>query len=246
MNMRKYTATVAQVLDLAPNQLDWVCRHLGHNQTVHLEHYRQTSPFLERVEIGKVLMLQDLNLQTKFVGKKLSEVQFADLLAEADKDVSYFQEDSLQVHSAENAVGTNDGKEDENAPVDMDVDVVDDMDEDVYIARKSDDEDMDQDESDAEYAWKEKLKKKGKGKPKVKPNRVKWTATEVDELRRYLKSAFEMGKTPCRKACEKAIKLSKKNGGELQRRDYRKIVKKVSNMLSNERRREALSDSDSE
>jgi len=39
-NLRKYMATITQVLDLKENQLQWVIKHLGHTMDVHKLHYR--------------------------------------------------------------------------------------------------------------------------------------------------------------------------------------------------------------
>ena len=39
-NLRKYMATVTQVLDLKESQMQWVVNHLGHTMDVHKLHYR--------------------------------------------------------------------------------------------------------------------------------------------------------------------------------------------------------------
>lgn len=49
--------------------------HLGHNMDVHMAHYRQTSDLLERVQVAKLLLIQDMGVVGKFVGKKLEEIQ---------------------------------------------------------------------------------------------------------------------------------------------------------------------------
>ena len=38
--VRKYTATVAQVLDLKGNELEWLANHMGHDLSVHKQYYR--------------------------------------------------------------------------------------------------------------------------------------------------------------------------------------------------------------
>lgn len=50
--------------------------HLGHTMDVHRVHYRQTSDIIERVDIAKLLMIQDMGLVGRFKGKKLEEIQF--------------------------------------------------------------------------------------------------------------------------------------------------------------------------
>ena len=63
-----------QILDMDGNQLQWLCNHLGHTKRIHLEHYRQMSGFLERTEVAKVFLIQDLGLTKKFAGKKTKEI----------------------------------------------------------------------------------------------------------------------------------------------------------------------------
>ena len=63
-------------MNLDGYQLDWVCNHLGHTKQVHQEHYRQMSGLVERACISKLLMIQDMNLASKFQGKKLEEINF--------------------------------------------------------------------------------------------------------------------------------------------------------------------------
>ena len=48
---------------------------MGHTMDVHLTHYRQTSDILERVEIAKILLIQDTNQVGRFVGKKMEDIQ---------------------------------------------------------------------------------------------------------------------------------------------------------------------------
>ena len=45
-NFRKYTATVAQIVNLDENELEWLCNHMGHDIRVHREFYRLPSACL--------------------------------------------------------------------------------------------------------------------------------------------------------------------------------------------------------
>lgn len=54
--------------------MEWVCRHMGHNQRVHIEHYRQMSSLLERVYLTKMFIIQDLNLTQKFKNQNLNDI----------------------------------------------------------------------------------------------------------------------------------------------------------------------------
>ena len=64
-----------QVLHLKSNEMSWLCRHLGHTQKVHDMNYRATMDLVERVHITKIMLIQDLNLQQHFQGKKLEEIK---------------------------------------------------------------------------------------------------------------------------------------------------------------------------
>lgn len=41
---------------------------------VHMTHYRQTSDILERVDVAKMLLIQDTNQVGKFVGKQIEDI----------------------------------------------------------------------------------------------------------------------------------------------------------------------------
>ena len=56
--------------------MGWVTRHLGHTMQVHKINYRQTSNMLERVEIAKLLLIQDMGKVGQFFGKRLEDIQF--------------------------------------------------------------------------------------------------------------------------------------------------------------------------
>lgn len=64
-----------QVLDLKPNQMQWVLDHLGHTLDVHKIHYRFTSNELERTQVAKILLLQDYGKVGSFVNKSLEDIQ---------------------------------------------------------------------------------------------------------------------------------------------------------------------------
>ena len=59
-------------------------------------------------------------------------------------------------------------------------------------------------------------------------NRMKWTNKEVEEIKKYLGEYLSTTTTPGKKDCLKAIADGRKNGGQLQRRGYSLIVKKIS------------------
>lgn len=68
------------MLNLDKYQIDWICNHLGHTKNVHKIHYRQMSGLIERTQVTKLLMLQDLNLTQRFKGKTLEQIDLQGIL----------------------------------------------------------------------------------------------------------------------------------------------------------------------
>lgn len=56
------------------HELKWLCNHMGHTVDIHKNHYRNTSGFVERVNIGKLMLLQDFNAIGSFAGRELKDV----------------------------------------------------------------------------------------------------------------------------------------------------------------------------
>ncbi|XP_071944678.1 uncharacterized protein [Antedon mediterranea] len=67
--MRKYIATVSQILNLKESQLDWLADHLGHSINVHRDYYRLSTPTIELTKVAKLLIAIDNGNVGKFVGK---------------------------------------------------------------------------------------------------------------------------------------------------------------------------------
>lgn len=52
----------------------WLMNHLGHSLDIHKIHYRQTSGVIERVDIAKLMLLQEFDIAGKYAGKKLGDI----------------------------------------------------------------------------------------------------------------------------------------------------------------------------
>jgi len=65
---------------------------------------------------------------------------------------------------------------------------------------------------------------------KTIPKRKLWDKEETAELRKYFDKHLKVKTTPGKTEVERAIARSKKSGGELHKRYYHTIVKKISNM----------------
>ena len=74
IKLRKYVATVSQIISLDDRELDWLARHLGHDIKVHREYYRLQDSTLELAKVSRLLMAVDEGNAGQFAGKKLSEI----------------------------------------------------------------------------------------------------------------------------------------------------------------------------
>lgn len=73
--LRKYVATVSQIIDLNEGELEWLARHMGHDLAVHREYYRLHDSTLELAKVSKLLLAVDEGQASKWQGKKLSEIE---------------------------------------------------------------------------------------------------------------------------------------------------------------------------
>ncbi len=73
--LRKYTATVSQILDLKETQLEWLANHLGHSVQIHRDYYRLSEPTLELTKVAKLLLAIEKGQTGNFIGKTLDEIE---------------------------------------------------------------------------------------------------------------------------------------------------------------------------
>ena len=55
-NMRKYLATIAQVMNLRENEMDMLASHMGHDLAIHRQYYRLQDSTIELSKIARLLM----------------------------------------------------------------------------------------------------------------------------------------------------------------------------------------------
>ena len=73
-NLRKYVATVSQLVDMDENELGWLATHLGHDVHIHKEFYRMQESTLEMAVVGNLLMAIDEGRAHQFKGKNLRDI----------------------------------------------------------------------------------------------------------------------------------------------------------------------------
>ena len=82
-NLRKFVATVSQIVDLRENTLDWLAKHMGHDINVHRQYYWLHESTLELAKVSKVLLAVDDGRAGQFAGKNLDEITVKGLLTDS-------------------------------------------------------------------------------------------------------------------------------------------------------------------
>ncbi len=72
--MRKYLATVLQVMALPKYQSKWVAGHLGHSMEIHAKYYRQNLDSVGLAKISKIMYLTDHGKMHEVIGKDLDSI----------------------------------------------------------------------------------------------------------------------------------------------------------------------------
>jgi hypothetical protein len=73
-NLRKYIATISQVLSLKEQEIDWLARHLGRDIRTHREYYRLHEGTIELAKVSKLLLAVDSGKAGSLKGKNLEEI----------------------------------------------------------------------------------------------------------------------------------------------------------------------------
>lgn len=70
--IRKQMATVLQLLDMTPAELEWVTEHLGHTADVHKTWYRQEASTIKLTKVATLLMAKHKGVNFKNKRKRIS------------------------------------------------------------------------------------------------------------------------------------------------------------------------------
>jgi hypothetical protein len=74
-NLRKYVATVSQIVDMNESEMGWLANHLGHDIHVHKQFYRLPQSTIEMAVVGNLLMAVDEARAHLFKGKNPRDIQ---------------------------------------------------------------------------------------------------------------------------------------------------------------------------
>jgi hypothetical protein len=73
--LRKYMATVSQILALNSNEMSWLASHLGHDISVHNNFYKLQESSIEICKVSKLLLAVDRGEVGKWADKSLEEIE---------------------------------------------------------------------------------------------------------------------------------------------------------------------------
>ncbi|KAJ8050051.1 hypothetical protein HOLleu_03094 [Holothuria leucospilota] len=77
--LRKFMATLTQVLNMNDSHTEWLADHLGHSLGVHKDYYKLPSSTIEKSKVAKLLIAVDSSHAKQFVGKSLDEIDFDEI-----------------------------------------------------------------------------------------------------------------------------------------------------------------------
>ncbi|ESO87574.1 hypothetical protein LOTGIDRAFT_166454 [Lottia gigantea] len=82
-SLRKYAATVSQILDMTPKEIETLATHLGHDVNTHKNFYRLHSSTIELSKVSHMLLAMEGGHMNVWKGKKLEDINILDLPGEA-------------------------------------------------------------------------------------------------------------------------------------------------------------------
>ena len=207
--MRHYMATLTQSMSLTEFQFQHVLKHLGHTRKVHLENYRIDAPIIERTELGKILLMQDRNVQNEFNDIPLSSITFESILNASKEKNSHQGQISTDISTAEDHTESHEHEERSDEEPDESQNVSS-----VKSQKRSSDEKC------------PTSNKKVPRSPLQKRKHVSWSTVQ-DELRKVFSVCYDSMKTPRRGYISVMLK-QKSVSEELKSRGVEKILKKIS------------------
>ena len=220
--LRHYMATLTQAMSLTEFKFQHVLKHMGHTRKVHLENYRVDAPVIERIELGKILMMQDRNVQNEFNDIPLSSITFESIL-DASKEKN---SDRLKDQRSEDIPTAVDHEESPEREARSEHEASPEPDSDEWPDHSQNGGAKTQKRpSDSAYKCPTSNNKKCSGQLQ-KREHVSWSNLQ-DELRKVFSTCYDRMKTPRRGHISITLK-QKSVSEELKSRGAEKIMKKIS------------------
>ena len=233
--LRKYVATVSQVLDMQPSELNLLCRHMGHSIHVHEDFYRLPSQTLELAKVSKLLLAVEAGDLAQLNGKTLNNLDIADIpdaCLEEDDDEDDDEADTVDKlpSTSTQSFSVSDRNEDGDIAVVDDVepsgDDESDDDNDVPLCKKR--RKMPVHKRDMKDSQVLPLPRRSTKRCPNKP----WAAAEKDALFKHFVDNIRSRTVPGKKECEAA----RSKFSVLSSREWRHIKFAVKNIISAEKR----------
>ncbi|XP_070193306.1 uncharacterized protein [Littorina saxatilis] len=110
--LRKYNATVSQLFDLNPGELEWLSNHMGHDLNIHKDFYRLHNSTIEIAKVSRLLMAIDSGNAAKFVGKRLEDITLDEFPRDKEDEMGGNDEDkeAVSVVFARTCTASSDSK----------------------------------------------------------------------------------------------------------------------------------------
>ncbi|KAG5884923.1 hypothetical protein JTB14_001881 [Gonioctena quinquepunctata] len=91
--LRKHLATMSQILELSPNDIEQLATFMGHTKDVHKQVYRLPDDVFQTAKIAKLLVLMESGQAGQYKGKTLDEI---DLDLEEDVNEESSDEEAIE------------------------------------------------------------------------------------------------------------------------------------------------------
>ena len=204
-NLRKYVATVTQIVSLEKEELEWVADHLGHNIEVHRSFYRLQESTLEVSKVSKLLLAIESGNTNTIAGKKLSDItiehcfpdeSFTDVNSNSEADKRQeFSEMSQEESSLSYGVTRTDLIKDTFESVEQ-----------PQHCTQGIRESKTGNDSTCSFPGKAK---NSRTKDAKRTKRSSWDIGMKTKVLNYFKVFLDTRKVPCKKDCEKCLSVCK-------------------------------------
>ncbi|XP_072022444.1 uncharacterized protein [Amphiura filiformis] len=109
--IRKYCATVIQLLGLTLGETEWLANHLGHDINIHRDVYRLHESSIEVSKISRLLLAIESGEVAKYKGRELKDIGVSEIPIEEDSGDEEEEENAQAENSIDNeAAGTDTAK----------------------------------------------------------------------------------------------------------------------------------------
>ncbi|CAH0563179.1 unnamed protein product [Brassicogethes aeneus] len=94
--LRKHLATMSQILELSPNDIEQLATFMGHTKDIHKQVYRLPDDIYQTAKIAKLLVLMENGKAGQYKGKSLDEIEM-DMEEEVNEDESDDEDTNVEI-----------------------------------------------------------------------------------------------------------------------------------------------------